>query len=67
MKLHEAFIVTEIALRYYAKVNPDRNYSRHYAIKQWRQDKNIKDSVVEKVILKIFEEQNEFFKTSKSK
>jgi len=57
MKLHEAFTVTEIALRYYAKVNPERNYSRHYAIKQWRQDKNINWSVVEDVILKIHKEQ----------
>lgn len=65
MKLHEAFTVTEIALRYYAKVNPERNYSRHYAIKQWRQDKNIQWPIVEKVILKIFNEQTKNFSTSK--
>ncbi len=62
MKLHEAFTVTEIALRYYKKVHPERNYSRHYAIKQWRQDKNIDQSVVEKVILKIFDEQKQLLK-----
>lgn len=61
-QLHEAFTVTEIALRYYAKVNPKKNYTRHYAIKQWRQDKKIDWSVVESVILEIHKKQLQMLK-----
>ncbi len=56
--LHEAFSITEVALRYYKLQHPERNYSRHYAVKQWRQDKRIDSKVVKKVIDKIIVEQN---------
>ena len=65
--IHGAFIVTEVALRYYNIVHPERNYSRHYAVKQWRQDNKIDKKVVKKVISQIFKEQKEMFKIKTQK
>lgn len=55
--LHKAFVITEIALRYYKIIHPERKYSRHYAVKQWRQDKNIDKPTVWAIINKIINEQ----------
>ncbi len=57
--IHHAFIITEVAIRYYAIVHPEREYTRHYAIKQWKQDKKIDKKIVKRVINEIFREQKE--------
>jgi hypothetical protein len=60
--LHKAFVITEIALRYYKITHPERKYTRHYAVKQWRQDKNIDKSVVQLVLSNVFEQQKKLLK-----
>jgi hypothetical protein len=60
--LHKAFVITEIALRYYNITHPERNYTRHYAVKQWRQDRKIKKNVLSKVVKQIFSEQKDLLK-----
>jgi len=60
--LHKAFKITEIALYYYSIVHPERNYSRNYAIKQWRQDKHIDKKIVKAIIKSIFKEQQQKIK-----
>lgn len=63
--LHKAFTITEIALYYYSVVHPERKYSRNYAVKQWRQDKNIDKKIVKQIIKSIFKEQREMLKKTK--
>lgn len=60
--IHEAYTKTEIALRYYNITHPERNYTRHYAVKQWNQDKNIDLKVLKSVIRDIFQEQIKLLK-----
>jgi len=55
--IHPATKITAIAKRYYKIVHPERKYSDHYAIRQWRQDKKIDVNIVESILLDIFKEQ----------
>ena len=55
--VHKAFILTEIAVRYYKIAKPEKRYSRHYAIRQWRQDNHINRDILKVVVGKVFEEQ----------
>lgn len=61
MRLHEALVTTEIAIRYYKIKHPKRKYSRHYAIRQWKQDNNIDQHLVELIVSIVFEEQKKMF------
>lgn len=60
--IHKAFVITEIALRYYKIKHPERKYSRHYAVRQWRQDNKIDRDILKVVINKVFEEQTKILK-----
>jgi hypothetical protein len=60
--IHKAFKITEIALRYYKITHPERNYTRHYAVKQWRQDKVIDKKIVRSVVKEVINEQNTLLK-----
>lgn len=60
--IHEAFKITEIALRYYKITHPERKYSRHYAVKQWRQDKKIDKKIVLSIVNQINSEQKTILK-----
>jgi len=55
--LHKAFVATEIAIRYYKITHPERKYSRHYAIRQWRQDKKIDKGTVWNIINQVINDQ----------
>lgn len=60
--IHKAFKITEVALRYYNLVHPEREYTRHYAVKQWAQEKSINKTVLQLVIASIFAEQKKMLK-----
>jgi Zn-finger nucleic acid-binding protein len=60
--IHKAIKITEVAQRYYKFKHPERKYSRHYSIRQWRQDKYIDREVVNVVLKKIFDEQFKLLK-----
>jgi proline racemase len=60
--IHKALKITEVAQRYYKIKHPERRYTRHYSIRQWRQDKTIDKDIVNVVLKKIFEEQTKLLK-----
>lgn len=60
--IHPALTITEVALRYYLLTHPERNYDRHNAVRQWKQDKSIDKKVLRQVIDQIFMEQKKMLK-----
>jgi len=60
--IHPAIKKTQVALRYYKIVYPERNYDDHNAVRQFNQDKKINNVIVLRVITEIFKEQKEILK-----
>jgi predicted GIY-YIG superfamily endonuclease len=60
--ISNCFFVSYIAQEYYKIKHPERRYTRHYSIRQWRQDKTIDKDIVNVVLKKIFEEQTKLLK-----
>lgn len=63
--IHPALTISQVALRYYAIVHPERNYHIERALKQFRQDRNIDKKVLRKVIEVIFKEQKKMLSLSR--
>ena len=60
--IHQALISAQVAIRYYKIKYPDRKYDTIQARKQFGQDTNIDKELLQKVIDKIFKEQNALIK-----
>jgi len=57
IKIHDAFSKAAIAVRYYQRVKPERNYDAEAARKQFDQDSKIDRKIVLEVVTEIFKEQ----------
>lgn len=55
--IHPDISKTGVAVRYYEVVHPERNYQKHQALRQFRQDRAIDLKVLKSVIREIFKEQ----------
>lgn len=65
MKLHQVYILTEIAYRYYNIARPEKRYTREQARKQYVQDRNIDKNILLKVFKLCYFEQITELKTKK--
>lgn len=60
--IHPALTITEVSVRYYKITHPQREYDRHNAVRQWKQDKSIDKKVLRSVIDQIFKEQKDLLR-----
>jgi hypothetical protein len=60
--IHTALSKSEIALRYYKKVAPEKIYTKEQARKQFQQDRTIDKKLVMKIVDEIRSEQKQMLK-----